>query len=629
MNEHESPVEDFRRQSVTEPCNGEPAQRPSSNDAQATPQPRVVAQFFHYNSDGTPFARVDRWQPGFRPGKTKDFLPYLALPEGGFATKAGLNGKALPLYRLPELLAAGKAGHDGFGVEGQRKADRLGTAFREGGLVAAVTSFGSSSMRLTDEQIAAFKGIPHVPVLADSDATGRVAARENAERIARAYPECIVKVVDFFPDRDDSRDIEDWLDEGHSLQELHALIEVAERVQARKLDVERTGLERAVGDKKLSNGKTGERPSFVRVGDFLAESDGDDIEWVVDGLLPIGGTSVFAGRPKGGKSTTALTLALAVSRGDTFLGRAVRKGPVLYLALEGAEGVWRAALRQMGAADDDVHICVTRAPEQALAWLRDEIERVNPVLVLIDTMQRMLRVKDGNDYATGSNSTDAVIELARTVNAHLMLLHHSGKTRHAAIVDEVMGSTAYAGSVDTVLVLRRTERFRTIASEQRIGEPLPETVLEMNAETHLVSAAGTKTDADLAEMRKAVRHYLREYAEAHRATPTVDEATILECVEGRKQTKQIALRASVDSGEITRFGTGKKGDAYRYADSASLPPNYSQEGEKAVCKNAENPHRVRPDATSQPFDFGEDFGSPNPLREGDRSSRRTFTVSCP
>jgi hypothetical protein len=230
MNEDEALAEDLRHQVVTAPSNGEPAQRPSSNGAQATPQPHVVAQFIHQNPDGTAFARVDRLEPGFDPGKTKGFLPYLALPGGGFATEVGLNGEALPLYRLPELLAAGKARHEGFGVEGQGKADRLRKALHADGLVAAVTSFGSSSMRLTDEQIAAFEGMPRVTVFADSDGTGRVAARENAERIARAYPECVVKVIDLFPDRDDGSDVEDWLDDGSSPHELLALVEVAERV---------------------------------------------------------------------------------------------------------------------------------------------------------------------------------------------------------------------------------------------------------------------------------------------------------------------------------------------------------------------------------------------------------------
>ena len=72
------------------------------------------------------------------------------------------------------------------------------------------------------------------------------------------------------------------------------------------------------------------------------------------------------------------------------------------------------------------------------------------------------------------------------------MLHHSGKTRKSDIVDEVMGSTAWAAAVDSVLMLRRSERFRTLASEQRFGENLPETVLVMDPETYRIGRRGTK-----------------------------------------------------------------------------------------------------------------------------------------
>jgi RecA-family ATPase len=57
--------------------------------------------------------------------------------------------------------------------------------------------------------------------------------------------------------------------------------------------------------------------------------------FAVDGLVPRGGVTVLAGRPKHGKSWFALDLALGVGTGIAVLGDvACAKGPVLYLALE-------------------------------------------------------------------------------------------------------------------------------------------------------------------------------------------------------------------------------------------------------------------------------------------------------
>ncbi len=337
---------------------------------------------------------------------------------------------------------------------------------------------------------------------------------------------------------------------------------------------------------------THKAPAFMRAGEIIAESH-EELPCVVDGLMLLGGTAILAARPKGGKSTLAMNLALAVARGESFLGRDVRQGSVLYLALEGARSGWRQLLRRLGATDaDDVYLCIDRAPDGALQWLRSAIEEHSPVLVIIDTMQRLLRVKDGNDYAMGSNATDAVIELARECGAALLLLHHSGKTRHADIVDSVMGSTAWAASVDTVMVLRKSEHYRTIASEQRFGESLEEVVLEMDEQTHCVSMAGSKSDADRAVAVDAIIVYLRGRAAQYPEDVGVDEPTIDNHVEGRTKTKREALREGVGNGKIERTGTGKKGDPFLYSVSCSLVPDYTRERENNISKIRENVRKM-------------------------------------
>ena len=343
-------------------------------------------------------------------------------------------------------------------------------------------------------------------------------------------------------------------------------------------------------------------PSFVRAAALLAEGDSDSTEYAVDRLLPIGGTAILAGRPKGGKSTLALNLALAVARGEPFFGRATRQGTVLYVALEGAKGAWTQVLGSLGVtADDDLYLCIDRAPESAIQWLQEVTEQYQPVLVIIDTMQRLLRVKDGNDYATGSNATDAVIELARTANAAVLMLHHSGKTRRDDLIDEVMGSTAWAAAVDTVMLLRRTERFRTLQSEQRIGEPLPETVVEMDAETRRVKVAGTKAEVDLAGMIEAIEQVLTQHAEANPDEPTLDEPAIDEAVEGKTKVKRVALREGVATGRIGRCGLGKKGNAFRYFPR-SLVPDYRLEQENENLQTGKNAAGIESNSCSRLFD---------------------------
>ncbi len=331
-------------------------------------------------------------------------------------------------------------------------------------------------------------------------------------------------------------------------------------------------------------------PRFIRAGDLLAETDeANDLRFVVDGLLVGGGTAILAGRPKGGKSTFAANLALAVERGDTFLGRSTRKGAVLYLALEGARGGWRSVLRRLGVEDDDdLWMCVERAPDGALQWLRDAITERSPVLVIIDPLQRLLRVRDSNDYGESSNIFDAVIELARASGASMLFVHHSGKTHYQEVVDEVMGSTAWAAGVDTVLVLRRRESYRTIVSNQRFGEDLEETVLDFDRETLRIGASGSKADSDLRDMKAqiidAVAQVIREHPGDH-----PDTETIAGRVEGRRSLKLDALKAAVATGDlVVQAGSGKKGDPYRYGFDSAVP-DHTQEPQHRIKNDAEKP----------------------------------------
>ncbi|HEX2241797.1 MAG TPA: hypothetical protein VHK27_00795 [Gammaproteobacteria bacterium] len=69
-----------------------------------------------------------------------------------------------------------------------------------------------------------------------------------------------------------------------------------------------------------------------------------------------------------------------------------------------------------------------------------------------------------------------------------------------------MGSTSFAGSVDTILVMNRSERMRTLSSIQRYGDDLEEVVLAID-EVGGINAAGTKREHDEAEAREAIRRF--------------------------------------------------------------------------------------------------------------------------
>ena len=115
----------------------------------------------------------------------------------------------------------------------------------------------------------------------------------------------------------------------------------------------------------------------------------------------------------------------------------------------------------------------------------------HPALIIVDTMQRLIQARDLNDYAEVTRKLTPVLNLAREAGAAVLLLHHAGKSERSDL-DSVLGSTALAGSVDNLLVLRRSDRYRTLASIQRVGPDLAQTVVSLDEGTGRVEAGQTR-----------------------------------------------------------------------------------------------------------------------------------------
>lgn len=310
---------------------------------------------------------------------------------------------------------------------------------------------------------------------------------------------------------------------------------------------------------------------FTSLGDLLAEPD-EEAPWLVDDLLPQAGLSIITARPKSGKSTLARTLTLAVSRGARFLDRRTNAGTVFYLALEEKRAELRRQFRAMGATDEPIQFYCATAPADGVALLSDAVMRDKPALVIIDSLIRMARMVDSNSYSEASRALEPFIALARESGAHVMLVHHTGRGDRQG-VDAPMGSTAFAGSVDTILVMRRTDRMRTLSSVQRYGTDLDEVVLTMD-DTGRISTGGTKREHDEGEACERIKAYLSE-------NPGVDQWAIRENVEGRWIIAQSALLGMVKAGTVVRKGAGKKGNPYLYSlaseNSSFLVPTIYRE----------------------------------------------------
>lgn len=184
---------------------------------------------------------------------------------------------------------------------------------------------------------------------------------------------------------------------------------------------------------------------------------------IVDGLL-YAGTYLFVGAPKVGKSFFMLQLAYHVSTGSPLWDYPVRKGSVLYLALEDDYHRLQKRLYRMFGTDcaHDLHFSVTA--HQLGRGLNEQLqgfitEHKDTRLIIIDTLQKVREIS-GDGYSYGSDY-DIITQLKQFADSHkicLLLVHHTRKQKADDTFDMISGTNGLLGAADGAFLLYKQKR---------------------------------------------------------------------------------------------------------------------------------------------------------------------------
>ena len=195
---------------------------------------------------------------------------------------------------------------------------------------------------------------------------------------------------------------------------------------------------------------------------------------VIEGLL-YQGTYLFVGSPKIGKSFFMAQLAYHVSTGTPLWDYPVKKGTVLYLALEDDyRRLQERMYRMFGTySTENLYFSVSSKPlgngltDQLSGFIR---EHPDTTLVIIDTLQKIREVdSDSYSYAKDYEIINQLKQFSDSWGICLLLVHHTRKQKSSDNFDMISGTNGLLGCADGAFMLYKETRTSNKATLEISG----------------------------------------------------------------------------------------------------------------------------------------------------------------
>ncbi len=236
--------------------------------------------------------------------------------------------------------------------------------------------------------------------------------------------------------------------------------------------------------------------SATRIDKLLAR-DLPKSEWAVERIWEQRGWGFIAGEPKTYKSTFSCDLAVSLATGTPFLGHfpVTHSGPVLIVQEENTENIQWARLsrimeqRDLGgklhsyangvleftppSADTPVY-CIDRkrfsfTNKKKRKALEADIKALEPVLVILDPLQRMMGELSVRSESDVTQALDWLDHVQQSYKTGVLLVHHYHKRREEGPMEggqRMLGSQALHAWLSCGLYIQRVEGSRLRVSRE-------------------------------------------------------------------------------------------------------------------------------------------------------------------
>ena len=200
---------------------------------------------------------------------------------------------------------------------------------------------------------------------------------------------------------------------------------------------------------------------------------------IVDGFL-YGGTYLFVGAPKVGKSFFMGQLAYHVAMGLPLWNYPVRKGTVLYLALEDDYARLQRRLSVMFGVECADNLYFATQARTLNEGLDGELEgffkkHKDARLIIIDTLQKVREV--GGDRYSYSSDYEIVTKLKSFSDKYgvcLLVVHHTRKLESEDSFEMISGTNGLLGAADGAFIMHKKKRTDNTAVMDIVGRDQPD-----------------------------------------------------------------------------------------------------------------------------------------------------------
>jgi len=302
-------------------------------------------------------------------------------------------------------------------------------------------------------------------------------------------------------------------------------------------------------------------------------------EWVVELLIRPGKRpSIICGSPEAGKSTIAIQLSKAVSRGEDFLGRKTTQGRVIYWQSEEDEQDAAEDFLPGVSLDDPIVILHPDIRDNNLTELKNALHKYPDTrLCVIETLMDFFKSEDIDAGPENRNKFAKLQEVMGLFPQCAFVLLHwfkkSDSQKTGLSIHKMLGSTVIAAETSTKIFLKEvsdSDHRRVIQVRIRKGKSIDETYLNWDDATK-TSTLGMTVAQERAERKVVVGEQQQVAKQTNLLAVIADHrlanvTEIHKIVGWRKDDLLVELGQLVSDGQIFCLNNqGPKGNENQYA----------------------------------------------------------------